>query len=721
MQTIPLDDIYFIQAKHSLADQTRLVLKHGDTFLVADRHGDIRPLGFEDHGLFHKETRFLSRCVLRISDNAPPLLSSGVKQENELASIDLTNPDFHSGDGALIRSGNIHINRSIFVWESCYYEHARVSNYALSPVQFSLSFEFDADFADIFEVRGMERKTRGELLEPEMGDGWIVYSYKGMDDIRRTSRIDVSPSPGKLQLDRAQFVVKLGPHQEEDFYITVCCQIENERTNRKVFDQAYQELRRRRRRLWEDVCTVETSNGQFNEWMNRSEADLHMMLTETEQGLYPHAGIPWFSTVFGRDGIITSLEALWIYPEWARGVLTYLAARQAEEIVHEQDAEPGKILHEERRGEMASLKEIPFGRYYGAVDATPLFVMLAGAYYERTADIDFIADLWPSIEKALKWIDDYGDLDGDGFIEYSRRSARGLGNQGWRDSEDAVFHADGSLAQSPIALCEVQGYVYDAKLKASLLAMMLGHEVRSMQLSGEAKILRERFEDAFWCEELKTYGLALDGNKSLCKVRGSSAAHCLFSGIAGVERARWVAHDISGERFFSGWGIRTIASSEVRYNPMSYHNGSVWPHDNALAAFGMARYGFRKAALKIFAALFDTSTCVNLGRLPELFCGFDRSPGEKPTLYPVACDPQAWASAAVYLLFQSCLGLSIHAVSNKVFFDHPMLPQFLNKVTIRNLKVGEAVVDLAINRQQQNDVSVNVIGREGPIDVVVTK
>lgn len=721
MRIIPLDDQYFIQAKHSLADQTRLVLKHGDTFLVADRHGDIRPLGFEDHGLFHKETRFLSRCVLRISDNAPPLLSSGVKQMNDIASVGLTNPDFHSGDGILIRTGNIYINRSIFIWESCYYEHARVSNYALSPVQFTLSFEFDADFADIFEVRGMQRKSRGELLKPKVGDGSVSYLYRGLDNIQRTSRIALSPAPKKMQANRAQFVVKLGPHQDEDFYFTVCCEIQNERTTTKVFDQAYREMERKQRRLWEDGCTVETSNGQFNEWIARSEADLHMMLTETEQGLYPHAGIPWFSTVFGRDGIVTSLEALWIHPEWARGVLGYLAARQAREIVREQDAEPGKILHEERWGEMASLKEIPFGSYYGTVDATPLFVILAGAYYQRTADIEFIADLWPSIEKALVWIDKYGDLDGDGFVEYSRHSARGLGNQGWRDSEDAVFHADGSLAQPPIALCEVQGYVYDAKLKASLLAMMLGHEARSVQLSNEAEALRERFEKAFWCEELKTYGMALDGKKALCKVRGSNAAHCLFSGIVGAERARWVAEDISDERFFSGWGIRTIASSEARYNPMSYHNGSVWPHDNALAAFGMARYGFRKVVLKILSGLFDTSTCVNLGRLPELFCGFDRSPGEKPILYPVACHPQAWASAAVYFLLQSCLGLSVQAVNNKVFFDHPVLPSYLNRVTIRNLKIGEACVDLVINRQQQNDVGVNVIGREGSIDVVVTK
>jgi len=718
---LKIEDRHYILATSSRADDRTRVIKHNETFAVFDQYGDVLPIGLGEQGIYHEGTRFLSRFELRFGDTRPLLLSSTVKDDNDLIAVDLTNPDITLGDDHVVPRGIVHIFRSKFLHEHRCFESLRVSNYGLGQVRLTLTIRFEADFADIFEVRGTVRPRRGRLLDPRIEASRVTLAYEGLDHAVRRTILEFSPAPAQLTASQARFDLTLEPQDAVHLEIVLACEPVAGRSGEPVSEgEAYALVTQAVRRYQADRSEIQTSSEQFNAWLARSASDLQMMVSDTEYGPYPYAGVPWFSTAFGRDGIITALELLWLQPSIARGVLAFLAATQADTISPEQDARPGKILHEMRRGEMAALGEIPFGRYYGSVDATPLFVMLAGAYFRRTGDLPFIESLWPAIERALAWIDTDGDVDGDGFAEYIRQTPDGLVQQGWKDSQDSVFHRDGTLADAPIALCEVQGYVYDARREAAALASALGHFDRAVELHADAETLRNRFEAAFWLEDLSTYALALDGQKRPCRVRSSNAGHCLFTGIASPDRARRAAETLLELESFSGWGIRTLAAGERRYNPMSYHNGSIWPHDNAIIAAGFRRYDLTSSALQLLTALFGASVFVDLHRLPELFCGFKRRPGEGPTLYPVACAPQAWAAGAVYLLLQACLGLDIDATTRRVVFTRAVLPDFLQQVWIRNLAVADASVDLRLDRHEQ-DVGITVVRRTGLLDIVAVK
>jgi glycogen debranching enzyme len=641
-----------------------------------------------------------------------------VKEDNDFLIVDLTNPVLPLDGDRALPHGVIHLVRTTFLWSGDFFERIEVSNFAPNPVSLTLELAFQADFVDLFEVRGTTRERRGRALPASVDHGDVVLAYEGLDSIVRRTEIHFSRSPREIDGDHAKFTIELKPKEQKSLESRIRFLTKPDSRNGATFDAAFGEVHRAYEDYRKSIPIVETSNPQFNDWINQSRADLHLLLTTTSQGLYPYAGIPWFSCIFGRDGVVTALETLWLYPEIARGVLTYLAKRQAKAFDADKDAEPGKILHEERLGEMVTLGEVPFGCYYGSIDSTPLWLMLAGGYYERTGDRELISQLWPNIESALEWIDRHGDCDGDGFVEYRRKANGGLCNQGWKDSDDSVFHADGTLPEAPIALCEVQGYVYEAKLRSAELADALGKHERAEQLRAAARKLKEHFQQAFWCEEIQTYAIALDGNKRPCRIRSSNAAQCLFTGIASDDSAARIKDGLFDERFFSGWGVRTLASSEQRYNPMSYHDGSIWPHDNALIASGLARYGFKDAALRVLTALFDASQFMDSNRMPELFCGFRRRRGEGPTLYPVACNPQAWSSAAVFCALQACMGLRIDAATERVHFDNPKLPQAIEHLEIRDLPVAGGRVDVSLVRNE-HDVAVNLRRRTGKVEVVV--
>jgi glycogen debranching enzyme len=695
----------------------RRTLKHDDTFAVFDSYGDIGTSAGGPDGLFDHDTRFLSRLELRISGTQPLLLGSSVSDHNVILSVDLTNTDIYRDNHIVLPRDTVHLVRSTYLWHGAAHQRIAVSNYGRAPVSFTITLLFGSDFADIFEVRGQRRQRRGKSREELRGDDRVALIYHGLDGAERCAELCFEPVPTTRTTSEATFALTLAAGESRTMFLKVECR-GGRSARENVFYTYLMAANRARRRG--SAATVETSNEVFNEAMRRGMADLHMLTTGTPEGPYPYAGIPWFSTTFGRDGLVTALQMLWCDPSIARGVLLRLAAFQASDWDAAADAEPGKILHEMRGGEMAALREVPFGLYYGSVDSTPLFVVLAGLYVERTGDEATLQQLWPAIKRALAWIDGPGDLDGDGFVEYGGRKPHNLGSglqhQGWKDSFDAIFHADGRLAEGPVALAEVQGYVYAAKRCAARCARLIGDTKLADELDGSASRLAESFEERFWSEELGLYVLGLDGEKRPMQVRASNAGQVLWTGIAREDRARKVADAMISPAFFSGWGVRTLAAGEARYNPMSYHNGSIWPHDNSLIALGCARYGLKGHANRIFDANFAAASYMDLRRLPELFCGFRRRRAAAPTLYPVACSPQAWASGALFLMLQASLGIELDPTANEIRFRKPSLPPFLDQIILRQLGFENANVDIIL-RRSAGHASLRVLNNLGKVRV----
>lgn len=699
------------------AGEELLVVKEGALFVCSRPDGDIEPLNLGE-GLYRSDTRHLSELRLLVGGSRPVLLSSSAGRAYE-ASIDLTNPTLGTGDE--IAQMTLYIRRRRLV-ASCVYERLEIHNHGGRRAATEVTLVLGADFADMFEVRRVRRRRRrGEAFAPKLSPSSVVFAYRGQDGSFRETRVAISPpaavteSAGAVELSW-EIDLEPGGATELELAITPADGTPVVPPGGFARDRARVAEAHER---WRAGCTrIAIQHARPTRVLDASARDLRALLTPVEDGEVIAAGIPWYVAAFGRDALITALESLMLTPELARESLLFLAARQAREDDPLRDAEPGKILHELRCGELAGAGLIPHTPYYGSVDSTPLFLLTAAAYYRWTADLETLQALHPALDAALAWVDEHGDVDGDGFVEYAKRSPAGLDNQGWKDSDDAVVHPDGSLAVPPIALVEVQAYVYLAKLRIADVYEALGEADQARALRAEAARLRVAFDQAFWMDDEQTYALALDRDKRQVRSVASNAGHALYCDIADPQRAAKVVERLMSEDMFSGWGIRTLSAEHHSYNPMSYHNGSVWPHDNAIVAAGFKRYGHMRATEKIANALFDAAMLAADLRLPELYCGFERRPDLPFVAYPVACRPQAWAAAAPFMVLQALLGISANAPEGVLTVHRPHLPDWMERLEIRGLAVGSSRVDLSFVRAGEA-TSFALLGRVGPVRVAL--
>ena len=720
------------------------VLKHGNLFLLADAFGDVHP-DSRGLGLYELDTRVLSCAVLRINGVRPTLLRGQVTG-NHSGVIQLTNPeqrldpvDMPEGDLALaLRS--ISISRRRWIADG-FAERIEVTNYSEAPEHLVLDLDLDMDAADIFEVRGTLRARRGMYLPTVVTDESITFAYLGLDGLVRRTTVTFSPGevgPGSPEADgtggsaRVRWALRVDPGAEASLGWRVTTELvpadevdgasaaarfasdpATEADERASAAAAY--------RAWGEGATRIGSDGELLDLaISRSIADLRLLQNDgPDRGeSYVAAGVPWFTTLFGRDAVISSLEALPFLPDMARSTLRILAAHQATAFDTQRDMQPGKILHELRSGEMARTGELLHRPYYGSVDATPLWLILLSETWRWTGDLDLVRSLWPNAEAAIDWIDTSGDLDGDGFVEYERHDPAGLANQGWKDSGDSIRHRDGSIAVAPIALAEVQGYVYDARLRVAELARVLGRDAYADAQERLAAELRRRFDEAFWMDDIGYYAVALDAGKRQVGSITSDAGHALWSGIVPDARIPRLAAMLAGPGLDCGWGIRTYAAGQPGFNPVGYHTGSVWPHDNAIVAAGLKRAGLHDAANRIATVIFEAARHSPDFRLPELYCGFDRADTDLPVPYPVACSPQAWSAAAPLFLLQTMLGLRAHAADGYLELHRPHLPPWLGKVTLHDLRIGDMSVDLLFHRWR-GATSAEVLRRTGNLEVTI--
>ena len=690
-----------------------LTLIDGKTFLSTTVAGDIMPPGSPDVGFFHDDTRFLSRMELRVDGYRTVVLSSSTEQTFS-SQIELTTGKSTMRETYEIPENTVHIRREQLLASETLFDNFWFENFNFHELELNLELAYEADFMDVFQVRGVARQKLGQYFLPIVRKDSIVFHYCGRDGVARETVIHLSPEPDMVDGTTARWKLRLPPFKRFRLETTIVPQVEGKRS-RSVHPDFGQQLRMRREAIaeWASHSTSFSANNSiFGEMVETCKADFHALQIPEARERVIAAGIPWFATMFGRDSIIAAYQSLMLNPQLASETLRVLASLQGKEKNDWRDEEPGKILHEYREGEMTRAGEMPFGPYYGSVDATPLWLILLSETFNWTADEQLVKDLLPNAYRALEWIDSYGDLDGDGFIEYQRRSSKGLANQGWKDSWDAIMHHDGEVAKSPIALCEVQGYVYEAKYRMASLMRSFGDVKTADRLRKDSAEMAKRFEKAFWMPKLGFYAMALDREKRQTQVVSSNPGHLLFTRMLPLERAKAITQRFMHDDMFSGWGWRTMSRNERIFNPLSYHRGSVWPHDNSLIAHGMALYEFREPANHLFTGLFEAALNFRDYRLPELFCGIQRREHDEPVQYPVSCSPQAWASGSVFLMLLSVLGIRPSAARRELNIVNPALPDFLENLSIRNMRVGGSRVGLDFTRRGERTFC-NVVDIEG--------
>jgi glycogen debranching enzyme len=690
-----------------------LTLIDGKTFLSTTIAGDIMPPGAPDVGFFHDDTRFLSRLELRVDGYRTVVLSSSTEQ-TFASQIELTTGKSTMRETYEIPENTVHIRREQLLSSETLFDNFSFENFNFHELELNIELAYEADFMDVFQVRGVAREKLGQYFLPIVRGDSIVFHYCGRDGVARETVIHLSPEPDLVDGTTARWKLRLPPFKRFQLQTTIVPHVEGKRS-RSLHPDFAQQLRARREAIaeWASHSTsFSASNSIFSEMVETCKADFHALQIPEAKERVIAAGIPWFATMFGRDSIIAAYQSLMLNPRLATETLRVLASHQGKEKNDWRDEEPGKILHEYREGEMTRAGEMPFGPYYGSVDATPLWLILLSETFNWTADEQLVKDLLPNAYRALEWIDSYGDLDGDGFVEYQRRSSKGLANQGWKDSWDAIMHHDGEVAKSPIALCEVQGYVYEAKYRMASLMRSFGDIKTADRLKKESAEMAKRFEKAFWMPKLGFYAMALDRDKRQTQVISSNPGHLLFTRMLAQDRAKAVTQRFMRDDMFSGWGWRTMSRGERVFNPLSYHRGSVWPHDNSLIAHGMALYEFREPANQLFTALYQAALNFRDYRLPELFCGIERREHDEPVQYPVSCSPQAWASGSIFLILMSVLGIRPSAPRRELNIVNPALPEFLEHLSIRNMCVGGSRVGLDFTRRSERTFC-NVVDIEG--------
>ncbi|HEY9788123.1 MAG TPA: amylo-alpha-1,6-glucosidase [Candidatus Obscuribacterales bacterium] len=694
----------------------RLVLKHGSHFLVLDQSALVPSCNSLGYGYYRYDTRHLSQWEIYLDDIPLSLLSSDVKKGYGGTFL-YTNPQT-----AHIAQQKVTIERQLIL-QDVLWERLSISNYDNKPLDLQLTIKFQSDFADMFEVRGLNRPQRGTRMLPFVDEsGHKLYlAYQGVDGLLMETIIEFF---GIVPVSMEDGVVILNVHapirEARSFEISVSTRWEGQEFTPYAHCTSFHDALKQSEDQYREWCgqsaSIGTNHDLFDLALERSFRDIYILRQPSPKGLGLGAGIPWYAAIFGRDSAIAALQTLPFMPQLARQCIEVLAAYQGQKTDLFRAERPGKILHELRLGELARTGVVPHSPYFGTVDATQLWLMLFGKYIDWTGDLQFAHELWPNVKLSMKWLEE--EESETGFVRYRRESEHGLENQGWKDSGDSVMHKDGVLAKPPIALCEPQAYLYAARLEVGKVAKLLGHHSYAEKLLEQAETLKERFYKHFWMDNEEYIALALDGDGKQVQVITSNPGHCIWCGILDNDAANKVADKIMTSRLHSGWGIRTLSSGEVAFNPISYHNGSVWPHDNAIIIEGIQKLGRTRDAHLLILEMLEVAQLQPEFRLPELFCGFIREASNKPIDYPVSCSPQAWAAGSLFQVLACCLSFEPEAINNILKINNPSLPSWLGKIEVRNLKVGESKLDLAFNGEGEYTF-LQILKKTGKVRVIV--
>ena len=697
----------------------RLAIKEDDLFLYSDALGQVPGNENSVLGLYYRDTRYLSRCELSIAGRQPVLLSS-TAERGYSSTVELTNLEARAPDGRLLPQATVHVRRTRFLADR-YHEVLRVRNFHHSEVQLVLDLHFESDFADLFEVRGQRRRRRGTLVPQKVDGNTLTLAYLGLDDVLRKTVLTFTDAPESIRQGRVRYRLRLAPGERAILRYDAQIVAPDAPPPREGDANAKLGALRHEHERWDSGATdIFTDNEQVNLALRRAQDDLRILSAEVDGYRIPLAGLPWFVAPFGRELVIVGLETLLLDLRWSQAAVDFLGRRQGTHDSAFREEQPGKIMHELRRGELANLHAVPHTPYFGSIDATPLWLLLVAELTMWTGDLDGFDLRRDSVAAALSWIDAYGDLDGDGFLEYERRSRMGLGNQGWRDAADAVLHTDGTPARGPIALAETQGYVYYAKRRLAAVYSQLGDVESAERLSHEATALKRRFNERFWMEDEGFFAMALDGEKQQVKSICSTIGHALWSRIVADEHVAAVIKRLMAPDMFTGWGVRTFSKDMRGYNPVSFYNGSVWPYDTAIIANGMKKHGYAQESNRLVRGLVEAAVAHEYARLPELFCGFTRQSINRPVSYPMACAPDAGSAGALFLALQSMVGIYAQAEENTVYVHNPVLPRWLGEITFANLKVGRTTMRLRF-RREGSQTTFAVLDKQGPGRIVVVE